>query len=76
MRAGEYARASEEEEEAAEQEEEAEPTADARHFVADLLSYAVGCALGRWDVRFATGEGLPRNSPTRSPRCRSARPAC
>lgn len=27
--------------------------------VTDLLSYAVGCALGRWDVRFATGEQLP-----------------
>ncbi len=24
--------------------------------VTDLLSYAVGCSLGRWDVRFATGE--------------------
>jgi hypothetical protein len=24
--------------------------------VADLISYAVGCAFGRWDVRFATGE--------------------
>ena len=24
--------------------------------VTDLLSYAVGCTFGRWDVRFATGE--------------------
>lgn len=24
--------------------------------VADLLSYAFGCAMGRWDARFATGE--------------------
>jgi hypothetical protein len=24
--------------------------------VADLLSYAIGCIVGRWDVRFATGE--------------------
>jgi hypothetical protein len=30
--------------------------ADHRALVADLVSYAVGCAFGRWDVRFATGE--------------------
>jgi len=24
--------------------------------VAESVSYAVGCVLGRWDVRFATGE--------------------
>lgn len=29
--------------------------ATAASLVAELLSYAVGCALGRWDVRFATG---------------------
>jgi len=28
---------------------------DAEPLVAELVSYAVGCALGRWDVRFATG---------------------
>ncbi len=28
---------------------------DAEPLVAELVSYAVGCVLGRWDVRFATG---------------------
>ncbi len=32
------------------------PTGDPRPLVVDLLSYAIGCAFGRWDVRFATGE--------------------
>ena len=27
----------------------------AEPLVAELVSYAVGCVLGRWDVRFATG---------------------
>jgi len=38
------------------EEAEVEPTEDSRQLVADLLSYAVGCVFGRWDVRFATGE--------------------
>lgn len=38
------------------EEAEAEPIGDSRQLVADLLSYAVGCAFGRWDIRFATGE--------------------
>lgn len=38
------------------EEEEEEATADASALVADLLSYAVGCAFGRWDIRYATGE--------------------
>jgi hypothetical protein len=38
-----------------EQEDEG-PSADTRGLVADLISYAVGCALGRWDVRVGTGE--------------------
>lgn len=33
-----------------------EAIANLRQFVADLISYAVGCAFGRWDVCFATGE--------------------
>ena len=35
--------------------------ADARPktLVADLISYAVGCVLGRWDVRHATGDRQP-----------------
>lgn len=37
-------------------------------FVTDFLSYAVGCALGRWDVRFATGEkSLPTPSDPFAP---------
>lgn len=31
-------------------------TPDSGTLVIDLLSYAVGCAVGRWDVRLATGE--------------------
>ena len=31
---------------------------DAEPLVAELVSYAVGCLLGRWDVRFATGGSL------------------
>lgn len=39
------------------EESEQEPsTTDHRHMTADLLSYFVGCAFGRWDVRYATGE--------------------
>src|SRR5438128_2426131 len=39
--------------------------ADARPqaLVADLISYAVGCALGRWDVRYATGDRRPPELP-------------
>jgi hypothetical protein len=29
---------------------------DQRRGTADLISYSVGCAFGRWDVRFGTGE--------------------
>ncbi|MEO8285042.1 MAG: hypothetical protein ABI670_01235 [Chloroflexota bacterium] len=39
-----------------EEEAEAEVPADAHGLVASLLSWAVGVALGRWDVRLATGE--------------------
>ena len=39
--------------------------ADARPqaLVSELISYAVGCALGRWDVRHATGESRPPELP-------------
>jgi len=43
-----------------EEEAEIESPADARSFIANLISYSVGCAIGRWDIRFATGE---RQSP-------------
>jgi hypothetical protein len=42
---------------------EAEPIADARQLVAELLCYGVGCVFGRWDVRFATGERQPPELP-------------
>lgn len=32
------------------------PASDACRLVVELLSYITGCAHGRWDVRFATGE--------------------
>jgi hypothetical protein len=31
-------------------------TADSPTLTADLLAYALGCAFGRWDIRYATGE--------------------
>ncbi|MEZ5124913.1 MAG: hypothetical protein R2826_01505 [Thermoleophilia bacterium] len=47
----------------ADEEEVAETTVDARTLVVDLLAYCVGVAVGRFDVRYATGEfaapGLP-----------------
>ncbi len=42
--------------EAGEDEEEEAATADATALVADLLAYPLGCAFGRWDIRYATGE--------------------
>jgi hypothetical protein len=39
------------------EDEEVEPAAaDALALAADLLAYALGCALGRWDIRYTTGE--------------------
>ena len=33
---------------------------DKQHLASEMLSYAIGCALGRWDVRFATENiGVP-----------------
>jgi hypothetical protein len=42
--------------EAGEDEEEESATADTPALTADLLAYALGCAFGRWDIRFAMGE--------------------
>ncbi len=39
----------------AEDVEDPAGNADALLLVAELLDYAVGCAFGRWDVRYATG---------------------
>ncbi|MEH2451335.1 Eco57I restriction-modification methylase domain-containing protein [Nostoc sp.] len=40
----------------AEEEDETAPVTDSKQLVTDLLSYTVGCAFGRWDIRFSTGE--------------------
>lgn len=39
------------------------PNADAPGLVAELLDYAVGCAFGRWDIRYATGAKVPPPEP-------------
>ena len=46
-----------------EDEEDACPTADVPALTADLLAYALGCAFGRWDIRYATGEKAPPPDP-------------
>jgi hypothetical protein len=38
------------------EEEEEAAAADATALTTDLLAYSLGCAFGRWDIRFATGE--------------------
>jgi hypothetical protein len=55
--------AEEQDPDSADDEIEAQPAADPRQLVADLLSYAVGCVFGRWDIRFATGERRPPDLP-------------
>ncbi len=40
------------------EEEGAAPSADRRALVAGLVSYALGCAFGRWDVRLALDHAL------------------
>ncbi len=39
------------------------PPTDPPSLTADLLSYALGCVFGRWDVRYATGERQPPDLP-------------
>jgi hypothetical protein len=39
-----------------EEEEEEAAVADATALTTDLLAYSLGCAFGRWDIRYATGE--------------------
>lgn len=58
--------------EAGEDEEEEAATADAPALAADLLAYALGCAVGRWDIRYATGE-RPASEP---PEPFAALPVC
>ena len=43
--------------------DEAMDGVDAGRQVKGLLSYALGCAFGRWDVRYATGEKTPPELP-------------
>jgi len=38
-------------------------SSDSRALVATLLTYAVGCTFGRWDLCFATGERTPPELP-------------
>ncbi len=42
--------------EADEDEEEETDSADAPALTANLLAYVLGCAFGRWDIRYGTGE--------------------
>jgi hypothetical protein len=46
-------------------EEPEEPTVatDPDCLVTDILSYAIGCVVGRWDLRYAIGERLPPPLP-------------
>jgi len=46
-----------------EEEESATATADADALAADLLAYTLGCAVGRWDIRYATGERTAPKPP-------------
>ena len=49
--------------EAGEDEDTEAATADAPALTADLVAYALGCAFGRWDIRYATGEKPPPPVP-------------
>lgn len=46
----------EKQDEAEDETESDRPTTERRSLTTDLISYFVGCAFGRWDVRYATGE--------------------
>lgn len=49
--------------EAGDDEEEETDTADAPALTANLTAYVLGCAFGRWDIRFSTGERPVPPSP-------------
>ncbi|MBX7223618.1 MAG: hypothetical protein K1Y36_27135 [Blastocatellia bacterium] len=49
--------------ESAEDDEENQSVIDAGQLVGEVISYAVGCAFGRWDIRFATGAKQPPKLP-------------
>jgi hypothetical protein len=54
-------------EKAANEEEDTEEKigliVDGKRLVSDLLSYIIGCTLGRWDIRFATNESSAPKLP-------------
>ncbi len=51
------------EDEDTDEEDAEQPSIDHYKLIADLLSYALGSAFGRWDVRYATGEKEPPPLP-------------
>lgn len=52
-----------EEDDAVEDDELETATFDVSALAADLLAYALSCAFGRWDIRYATGERLAPPAP-------------
>jgi hypothetical protein len=44
-------------------EGDAATTSDSSGFISQFLDYAVGCAFGRWDIRYATGAKAPPPEP-------------
>jgi len=48
--------ADEQNEESEDSKEAEQSPTDHRSLITDLLSYAIGCTFGRWDIRFATKE--------------------
>jgi len=51
------------EDEDTDEEDAGKQSSDYRPLTIDLLSYELGCAFGRWDVRYATGEKDPPPLP-------------
>lgn len=51
------------EEDEASSEGERTPAADSRNLVADLLGYALGAVLGRWDIRYAANSRVHPELP-------------
>jgi hypothetical protein len=49
--------------EAGEEEQDEISAADTSALTAELLAYALGCAFGRWDIRYATGERPAPEAP-------------
>jgi len=45
------------------EDEQGDDEGDAQRFGRDVISYAYGCAVGRWDVRLATGQRVVPRMP-------------